>query len=182
MLWGMVARVHRSRNDRFAAAAAAELAIQKGATDRDTREAAPRKGSREWLDEDLDLVLPHAKEMEALLSEALQSAPAAKQARTASLDPRFGTFLKSFEGVQHEGAAGGLDLRRGVSVAADADRFSNDEVTALFIRSQLTVAKEHYKRNRNALAVSMLEDLVKKYPAHPEVVEAEVLLEIIQKK
>jgi len=182
ILWGMVMKLHQSRNERHAAAAAAELAIRKGADDPEFRAALPRKGSRDWLPEDLELVAKIGRDMELVLSDALRAAPAAKQARTAALDPKFAAFLKGYEGVQHEGAAGGLDLRRGVSVAADVDKFSNDEVTTLFIRSQLAVAKEHQRPQRSALAVSMLQDLVKRYPEHPDVVEAEVLLELIQKK
>ena len=65
---------------------------------------------------------------------------------------------------------------------APREKLSDDEIDRKFIQARIAVALDLAKRNLNAKAIDVLEDVVKTFPKHVGTLEAKKLLEELRKK
>ena len=108
-----------------------------------------------------------------------REAAAAEKEGTAALTPEFKKFLETFDGVQQEGGAP-LRLGGGGSVAADADAYTDDEVTKLFLDAQLAVGRDQVRSGLFDKAKETFQDIIKSSPKSPQAKEARSLLDILK--
>jgi tetratricopeptide (TPR) repeat protein len=181
-LWQLMGQAYQMRNNRSMAAAAETIASRNGGAPPERGTTPPGRRPPIWTPEETEAIRAQERRFEERLREAAAAAPRAREARTAALTPAFAKFLTTFDGVQHEGAVEGIDLRRGASVVQDASKYADDEVAAMFVRGQLAVAKEHLSTGRRELGIQTLQSIVKNHPGCPEAREAEILLQVLEKK
>ena len=107
-------------------------------------------------------------------------APSGPRERRAALDPEFGRLLRNFDGVQAVAPVpdAPAPARPAPTPAApDASRYSDDEVTALFLKAQLQAARSLSKSGRPDAAAEILRSVIRDHPSRPEAKEARALLE-----
>lgn len=117
---------------------------------------------------------------EEWLDGVVRAADAARRERRPALDLDFERLLRSFDGVQGVAPApdGPAAPRPAPAAPApDASRYSDDEVTALFLKAQLRAAKSLSTSGRPDAAAEILRSVIRDHPARPEAAEARALLE-----
>jgi len=96
------------------------------------------------------------------------------------MTPEAEKFLSGFEGVQQEVRS--PETRKAVPAPeATAPEYSDEELTARFVRGRVEVAKENVRSGRTEQAVEILEDVLATYPSHPESEAARLLLKLLRK-
>jgi hypothetical protein len=120
----------------------------------------------------------------AWLDRLLADADAPRRDRRAAIDAEFARLLRGFDGVQAVGAPSPRPPARdpappggAPAPAPDPDRYSDDEVTALFLRAQLRAARSLLKSGRADAAAEILQAVLKEHPGRPEAREARDLLD-----
>jgi tetratricopeptide (TPR) repeat protein len=104
-----------------------------------------------------------------------------------ALDVAFDRFLRTFDGVQAvlagkeaapaPAAEAPAPAARPAPEPLDATKFTDEEVTALFLKAQLKAARSQIQGGRKDAAAEILRSIVKENPARPEAREAKELLD-----
>lgn len=179
-LFEVLAEVHLDAREWVEAARYSSMALRQGSRNPEQMNKILQESRRRMEPGDTARFLEEDARYETRLAELKREADAARREGRAALTEKFKAFLDSFQGVQREG--GDLSqVGRRSSLAPDADLYTDDEVTRLFLDAQLRVAREHIASGRLADGRALLEDIVRTSPKSPYAKEARLLLELMRK-
>lgn len=179
-LFEILAEVHHDAKEWLDAARWSSMALRQGSQEPELMNKILQESRRRMGPQDTGRFIEEDDRYEPRMAELKREAEAARREGRAALTPKFKAFLDTFQGVQREGGDAS-HLGRGPSIAPDADLFTDDEVTRLFLEAQLLVAREHIRSGRLAEGRKVLEDLVRTSPKSSAGKEARVLLDLMKK-
>jgi tetratricopeptide (TPR) repeat protein len=119
-----------------------------------------------------------APDLEAAKKKAAQARESGRRFITEEAEK----VVQSYEGVQREATGFNFDsLGKGPNAPKPLD-IPDKDLLPLFIQSRIAAAGEHLQSGKIALAVEVLEDVIKTYPTHPYTETARELLALIKNK
>ncbi|HEX7898508.1 MAG TPA: serine protease [Planctomycetota bacterium] len=179
LLFEILAALSHQAKDWPDAARWSNLALREGAKHPEDMNNILQDSRKRMTPEQTGEFLAEDQERGPRLEKLRKEAAAGERAGKAAMTPRFQKFLETFEGVQREGGAA-LNLSAGGSAAADADAFTDDQVTKLFLDAQLKVARDHLRSGHFERAKDALKEIQKSSPRSPQAKEAQTLLDLIK--
>ena len=136
---------------------------------------------RRLTPEELNRLAAYERSIEGQVQEAQKVSDTARKSNRRFVTAGAEAAVKAFEGVQKEaGNFNFASLGKGPNAPKQVE-IPDAQRIPLFIQSRIGVAKEHIAGGRFELATSILEDVLKTYPTHPDAQPAKDILRLLQK-
>ena len=177
VLWDAIAIDHWTEGRHLEAAVASRAAVRAFTPRGEEMNVLYTQCLKRFGEGEKTELLRREGELDARLAEIRTRGNDARKAGRSFVYPDCEKVLRGVTGLQEGGA---LPSRPRASLAADADRFTDDELTKLFLDSQLLLAREQLKGGHLDKAADILRDIVKTGPKTPQAKDAQTLLDLLK--